>query len=322
MGYPSAVASESRTTVLIAAGANLVIAVAKFVAGALSGSPAILAEGAHSVADTFNQGFLLISLERGKRPPDEEHPFGYGKERFFWAFVASMGILVLGAGFSFLQGIGGLVSEASETSAGYVASYIVLAVAAVAEGSSWLRALRQTRGEAKRRGRGFREHVRESTDPTVKTVLFEDSAALVGVGIALAGIGLSQLTGIEAFDPIASILIGALLTVIAFRLGQNAKDLLLGVAARGEIRERIEDAIREDPRVERVVEILTMVLGPSSLLVAARVALDDDLDGDGAEQAAEEIDARVREAVPSVSHFFLDPTPPSEAEGKGSAPGG
>ena len=307
-------ASESRTTVLVAAGANLTIAVAKFIAGAISGSPVILAEGAHSVADTFNQVVLLVSLSLGKRPPDEHHPFGYGKERFFWAFVASMGILVLGAGFSFLQGIGGLVSGSSETSQGYVASYVVLGVAAVAEGVSWFRALRQTQRAARRTGDELVEHISESTDPTVKTVLFEDSAALIGVAIAFAGIGLAQVTGIEAFDPIASILIGVLLAAIAFRLGQNAKELLLGVAAREEVRESIRSAIEGHPQVDHVVELLTMVLGPSSLLVAARVSLDDATGGDGAEAVAEDIDARVRQAVPSVAQFFLDPTPTSSGE--------
>src|SRR4051794_7216545 len=131
------VASESRRTVIIAAIANLVIALAKFAAGAISGSAAILAEGAHSVADTGNQVFLLVSLRMGERPADEDHPFGYGKERFFWAFMAAMGIFVLGAGFSFLQGISGLISGHQEDTKGFIAAYIVLAISAAAEGTSW-----------------------------------------------------------------------------------------------------------------------------------------------------------------------------------------
>src|SRR3954467_13286311 len=190
-GGPPDMASESRKTVLIAAAANLVIAIAKFVAGAISGSAAILAEGAHSVADTANQLFLLVSLHKGKRPADEEHPFGYGKERFFWAFVAAMGIFILGAGFSFLQGITGLISGGGEEDAtGYIAAYAVLVVAFVAEGISWLRAFRQTKPEAREQDMGVREHVRESKDPTVKTVLLEDSGALVGILLAFLGVGL------------------------------------------------------------------------------------------------------------------------------------
>src|SRR3954467_11416134 len=156
-GGPPDMASESRKTVLIAAAANLVIAIAKFVAGAISGSAAILAEGAHSVADTANQLFLLVSLHKGKRPADEEHPFGYGKERFFWAFMAAMGIFVLGAGFSFLQGISGLISGTKEDTTGYIAEYAVLVISAIAEGTSWIRAYRQTKNEAGEQGMGVRE---------------------------------------------------------------------------------------------------------------------------------------------------------------------
>jgi cation diffusion facilitator family transporter len=307
-------ASESRRTVLVAAGANLVIAVAKFVAGAISGSPAILAEGAHSVADTANQVFLLVSLRMGDRPADEEHPFGYGKERFFWAFVAALGIFVLGAGFSFLQGIGGLISGRQEDAKGFVAAYVVLAISAVAEGTSWFRAYRQTRAQARGQGMGFREFVRESKDPTVKTVLLEDTGALTGIAIAFAGIGLSQLTGIPAFDPIASILIGCLLAYIAFRLGRNTKGLLLGESARPEDREKIRRAIEDHEGVERVLELLTMALGPESLLVAARVDLGTGMTADDVERLADDADRMVREAVPSITYFFLDPTPPHGAD--------
>ncbi|MFL5796917.1 MAG: cation diffusion facilitator family transporter [Actinomycetota bacterium] len=307
-------ASESKKTVLVAAGANLLIALSKFVAGAISGSAAILAEGAHSFADTADQVFLLVSLKMGDRPADEEHPFGYGKERFFWAFIAAMGIFILGAGFSFLQGIAGLIAGGREDSAGYLAAYAVLVVAALAEATSWLRAYRQTRSQAREQGMGFREFVRESKDPTVKTVLLEDSGALAGIAIAFLGVGLSQVTGIHAFDPIASLLIGCLLAYIAFRLGRNTKGLLLGEAARGEDREKIRRAIEDHEGVERVIELLTMALGPESLMVAARVDLGDGMNTDQVEQMADRIDHDVREAVPSVTHFFLDPTPPHGAE--------
>ncbi|HEX9312152.1 MAG TPA: cation diffusion facilitator family transporter [Actinomycetota bacterium] len=307
-------ASESKQTVLVAAGANLLIAVSKFVAGAISGSAAILAEGAHSFADTADQVFLLVSLKMGDRPADEEHPFGYGKERFFWAFIAAMGIFILGAGFSFLQGIGGLIAGGKEDTAGYIAAYAVLVVAALAEGTSWFRAYRQTQSQAREQEMGFREFVRESKDPTVKTVLLEDSGALVGILIAFLGVGLSQVTGIHAFDPIASLLIGCLLAYIAFRLGRNTKGLLLGEAAPEEDREKIRRTIEDHDGVERVIELLTMVLGPESLMVAARVDLGDGMSTDQVEQMADRIDRQVREAVPSVTHFFMDPTPRHGAE--------
>jgi len=307
-------ASESKKTVLVAAGANLLIAVSKFVAGAISGSAAILAEGAHSFADTADQVFLLVSLKMGDRPADEEHPFGYGKERFFWAFIAAMGIFILGAGFSFLQGIGGLIAGGKEDTAGYIAAYAVLVVAALAEGTSWFRAYRQTQSQAREQEMGFREFVRESKDPTVKTVLLEDSGALVGILIAFLGVGLSQVTGIHAFDPIASLLIGCLLAYIAFRLGRNTKGLLLGEAAPEEDREKIRRTIEDHDGVERVIELLTMVLGPESLMVAARVDLGDGMSTDQVEQMADRIDRQVREAVPSVTHFYMDPTPRHGAE--------
>jgi cation diffusion facilitator family transporter len=304
------VASESKKTVLVAAGANLLIALAKFVAGAISGSAAILAEGAHSVADTANQVFLLVSLRMGDRPPDEDHPFGYGKERFFWAFIAAMGIFVLGAGFSFLQGITGLISGHEEDTKGFIAAYAVLAVAAVAEGISWFRAYRQTKADARGQGMGLREFIRESKDPTVKTVLMEDSGALIGIVIAFLGVGLSQVTGVHAFDPIASILIGVLLTWIAIRLGRNTKGLLLGEAARPEDREAIREAIEGHDGVDGVLELLTMVLGPESLLVAARVDLADGITTEDVEHMAEDLDRLVRQTVQAVTFFFLDPTPP------------
>jgi cation diffusion facilitator family transporter len=311
-------ASESRKTVLVAVGANLAIALAKFVAGAVSGSAAILAEGAHSVADTCNEVFLLVSLSMGDRPADEGHPFGYGKERFFWAFVAAIGILVLGAGFSFLQGIEGLLAGTGESSSGYLAAYAVLTVSAVAEGVSWFRAYGQTRSEAREAGMGVREFVHMSTDPTVKTVLLEDSGALVGIAVAFLGVGLSQLTGIHAFDPIASLVIGCLLAFIAIRLGQNTKALLLGVAATQEERERIRGTIEEHPQVDHVTELLTMVIGPEAMLVAARVDLGSGMDADGVERLAEDIDREVRSVEPAVTHFFLDPTPPTAAEREGA----
>jgi cation diffusion facilitator family transporter len=308
------VSSESRKTVLVAAGANLIIALAKFVAGAISGSAAILAEGAHSVADTSNQVFLLVSLRMGERKPDEDHPFGYGKERFFWAFIAAMGIFVLGAGFSFVQGISGLISGGGEDTTGYIAAYAVLIIAAVAEGISWIRAYRQTRDQARGQEMGVLEFIRESKDPTVKTVLFEDTGALIGIALAFLGVGLSQITGIHAFDPIASILIGVLLTYIAIRLGRNTKGLLLGESARPEDRDAIRQAIEGHEGIDKVLELLTMVLGPESLLVAARVDLGDGMTADDIERLADEVDGLVRKTVPSVTFFFMDPTPPRGAD--------
>jgi cation diffusion facilitator family transporter len=313
------VASESKKTVLAALFANLAIAAAKTVAGLLGGSAAMLAEAAHSFADTMNQVFLLVSLSLGDREPDEDHPFGYGKERFFWALLAAVFIFVSGALFSLWQGVHGLlVGETVE--GGYLLTYGVLVFALVAEGSSWWRAAHQVRSEAATAGKPVRVYVRQSNDPTVKTVLFEDSAAVAGVLLALAGVGLHQLTGMAFFDAGASILIGVLLAYIAYRLGRDTKGLLIGEAARPEQREALRRTILAYPEVEAVLELLTMHLGPASLLVAVRLDLRDGLSSQQVEAVSTRIEAELAEVVPEVTQVFLDPTPRELHRQKAEAP--
>jgi cation diffusion facilitator family transporter len=300
-------ASESRKTVIVALGANLGIAIAKGAGGAISGSSAMLAEAAHSVADTTNQVFLLASLSLSEREPDAKHPFGYGKERFFWSFMAAIFIFVSGALFSFYEGIHKILSG-SEEAGGVTIAFVVLAVAFVLEGISFLRALRQTRGEARQARRPLSRHVRVSRDPTTKTVVFEDSAALAGLVLAAAGLALTELTHRPVWDGVASIAIGLVLAGVAFGLGRDTKDLLIGEAALPEERERLEAVLAGHPDVDAVVELLTMAMGPQSLLVAARFDSRPQLDSDGVERLAQELDERLREAVPEVSQVFLDPT--------------
>jgi divalent metal cation (Fe/Co/Zn/Cd) transporter len=188
-GAPGQRAEDTRTrwTVFVALTANVVIAAAKAVGGTLAQSPALLSEAAHSVADTFNEIFLLISLQRGRRQPDEEHPFGYGKERFFWALLAAVGIFVVGGSFSFYQGITALRSASgiSDTLTGYVAGLSVLGVALLAESGSLTRALVQLRGQARREGRPLIRQLRSGGDPALRTVIAEDSTACVGVLLAM-----------------------------------------------------------------------------------------------------------------------------------------
>jgi cation diffusion facilitator family transporter len=301
-------ASESKKTVLAALFANLSIAVAKTVAGLLGGSAAMLAEAAHSIADTMNQVFLLVSLSLGDREPDEDHPFGHGKERFFWALLAAVFIFVSGALFSFWQGIHGLLSG-GEVEGGYLLTYAVLVFALVADGISWWRAVHQLRGEAAAAGQPVAAYVKESSDPTVKTVLFEDSAAVTGVALALVGVGLHQLTGKAFFDAGASILIGVLLAYVAYRLGRDTKGLLIGEAARPEQRQAIRRTIVAHPEVDDVLQLLTMHIGPGSLLVAVRLDLRDGLSSQQVEAVSNRIEAELAEVVPEVSQVFLDPTP-------------
>jgi cation diffusion facilitator family transporter len=299
----------ARRTVIIALGANASIAVAKIVAGVASGSSAMLAEAAHSIADTMNQVFLLFSLALGERPPDAEHPFGHGKERFFWAFLAAVGIFVAGAGFSLYEGLHRIFGPPAEHgSFGIV--YAVLGFSLLADGASLLRAWRQTRREASERRQPYRSYVRASRDPTTKTVLFEDSGAVIGVVLAFAGVAMFQATGNQVYDGLASVSIGVLLAVIAVALGRDTKNLLIGEAATPEERKEITEVIEANRGVDRVLELLTMALSPDRLLVAARVDLADGLSADEIERASSEIDRELRERIPTVWQVFLDATPP------------
>jgi cation diffusion facilitator family transporter len=299
--------SESHKTVLIALAANTGIAVAKLLAGVIGGSTAMLAEGAHSIADTTNQLFLLGSLRFAERKPDEQHPFGYGKERFVWTFMAAIFIFVAGSLFSLYEGITKLLEGGSgDTKFGI--TYVVLVLAFVLEGISLLRALRQTRSDASAVQRPISGYVRVSRDPTTKTVVFEDSAAVTGVIIALIGVGLHQLTGSQVPDAIGAICIGLLLAVVAVGLWRDTRGLLIGEAALPEEREAIVNVLEGHPEVDDVLELMTMAMGPDTLLVAARLDLADGLDSNGVEQLASELDRNIREAVPAAKHVFIDPT--------------
>jgi cation diffusion facilitator family transporter len=307
-GSGAQVGGGTRKTVLIAIASNATIFVAKLAGGAASGSGALLAEAAHSLADTTNQCFLLFSLRLAERDRDETHPFGHGKERFLWAFMAAIFMFIGGAVFAVGYGIKELLGSGEE--GGFAIAWIVLAVSAVAEILSWVRAMRQARAGARDAGLPFIRFMRESRDPTAMAVVFEDSAAVVGLLIAAFGIGMHQLTGQAAWDAGAAIGVGVLLMVTAVALARDIRGLLTGEAARPDERERIERVLREAPEVNEVLELLTMVLAPRALLVAARLDLRDALSSDQIEEAANRIADELREAVPDVRQVFLDPTAP------------
>jgi len=306
---------ESRRTVYVALAANAAIALAKLAGGLIAGSSAMLSEAAHSIADTTNQIFLLVSLTFSKRAPDVEHPFGYGKERFFWSFMAAVTIFVSGAVFSAFQGIERILSTGSEKESFGIA-YAVLGFSLVAEGISLARAVRQTRAEAREQGRPYLEYVRRSRDPTTKTVVFEDSAAVIGVVLALGGVGAAQVTGNPAWDGVASLAIAVLLAGVAVGLGHQTYELLIGQAAEPEERAAIEAVIRRHPGIVEVGDLFTMVLAPDQLLVAAHVDVDDECSGDDVERMTAEIEEELRREVPSVWQVFLDPTPREHTDGR------
>jgi cation diffusion facilitator family transporter len=300
------VATESKKTVLVAVSANAAIAAVKAVAGVLSGSSALLAEAAHSLADTSNQLLLLVSIGLAEREPDEEHPFGYGKERFFWTLLAAVLIFVAGAVFSIGQGVLRLVRGGGKES--FVLAIGTIAFAAVAEGASFARAIRQVRREAREAEVPLLKYVRQSKDPTVKAVLSEDATDLLGLAFAAVGIVLAELTGHEAWDAGAAILVGALLVLVAVQLGRDTKGLLIGEAAPEAERKRLRDAILRHDEVEAVPDLRTMYVGPESLLVAARVDLVDSVPAGRLEELADEIVRDLKHAVPTVDQVFLDPT--------------
>jgi cation diffusion facilitator family transporter len=292
--------------VLIAVTANAVVMVTKLAGGLLSGSSAMLAEAGHSLADTTNQIFLLVSIELGSREPTPEQPFGYGRMRFLWTFMAAIATFLAGAVFAIGYGVYELFH--GEKSTGYLIAYATLAIAFAAEGMSWARANRQTRHEAAEANLSLLSYVRETRDPNVKMVLFEDTAALAGLTIALCGLLADQITGATVFDPAASIAVGLLLIAVASWMAHDTSELLIGAAARPAEREVLERTLEECPEIDQVVELLTMVLGPNSLLVAARVDFADGLEDEQLERASEDIDRRMREVVPDVTEVFLDAT--------------
>src|SRR6185437_15082854 len=289
----------------IAGVANIVVGLAKLAAGIISGSSAMLAEAAHSAADTLNQVFLLTSLRQAERPADDDHQFGHGQERYFWSLLAAFGIFIAGAGFSVFEGLLSLTQNHSESP---LAAYVTLAVAFVAEGISFVRAFWQVRREAHGQREKTLRHVESSPDITVKVNLFEDSAAVVGLILAALGVGLDQLTGSHVWDGVASIAIGVLLVVVAVKLGMDSRELLIGRAADPEVQKLIREEIESRPGVDELLELRTMHMGPDNIIVAARVALHDDLGADQAEDLADEIDRVLSEKLPMQPNVFIDPT--------------
>jgi cation diffusion facilitator family transporter len=285
--------------VLVALAANLVIAVAKAVGGFVAGSPALLSEAAHSVADSTNEVFLLAALRRSRRPADSRHPFGYGKERFFWSLLAAVGIFVMGGCFSFFQGVEALSRGAAESYDGYVAGLVVLGVALVSEGASLMRALHQMRTQG---------GASTARDPALRTVVAEDGTAVLGVTLAITGMALHMSTGQVVWEAAASFAIGALLVYVAYRLGCEARDQLIGRAADPELSHRIRALLAAQPEIDSVESLLTMQLGLDSTLVAARVDLTPGLDSEDVELVAERIKRSVSHTVPEAEQIFLDVT--------------
>ena len=296
--------------------ANGLIAILKLVAALITGSSGMMAEALHSVADTTNQVFLLLGLRFYKRPASEKHPFGYGKERFFWSFIAAIFIFGVGATYAIYEGIEKLAHPHAPTK--LVWAYVVLAISFVLEGGSIALAIYQEVKEAHHEGLSFAEYLRESKDPTAKTVLFEDSAALIGIVIAATGLVLTdyQVGGAAGayWDGVASIIIGLVLAVVAFVLARTSRGLLLGEAANPKVVTAIKQAIESHPNVENVVELLTMHLAPKKILINAHVKLRPELVTDDIVNSIQEIEERIKGAEPKVEMIFLEAARDDQAD--------
>ncbi|MCG5212525.1 cation diffusion facilitator family transporter [Streptosporangium sp. KLBMP 9127] len=298
---------ESLGTVIVAGAVNLAIALAKLVAGLVSGSAAMLSEAAHSAADTVTEILLLVAVRHGERPADPAHPFGYGKAGFFWALMAAGATLAGGAGFSITHGVH-TISHGEDLS-DFTVAYVVLAVSFVLEAISFARAVRQTGGEARRWKVSRTRYVSRTSDTALKAVVLEDAAALTGLVIAALGLAGSQLTGDSLWDGVASVLIGLLLLGVAASLIRANTSLLIGRSAPESMRAAIRAELLAQSEIEDVVELLTMMIGPGQVLVAAKVDFDDEASGAGLEAAADRVHRRLTERFPGIRQVFLDPTP-------------
>jgi cation diffusion facilitator family transporter len=296
--------------------ANGLITVFKGIGFAVTGSASMGAEALHSLADTTNQVFLLLGLRFYKRPATEKHPFGYGMERFFRSFIAAIFIFGVGSTYAIYEGIEKLRHHEQPQNLKW--AYIILGVSFVLEAASIGLAIWQEVTEAHHEGMTFMEYLRESKDPTVKTVLFEDSAALLGIVIAATGIYLTEHHagpgGGAYWDGLASITIGVVLAIVAFVLARMSRGLLLGEAATPRTVERIRQAILEHPHVVQVVELLTMHLAPKQILINAHINLRDDLATDDIEQTITEIEELIKRAEPKVHMVFLETARESQSE--------
>jgi cation diffusion facilitator family transporter len=282
----------------------------------------MMAESLHSLADTTNQVFLLLGLRFYKRPASKKHPFGYGKERFFWSFIAAIFIFGVGATYALHEGYTKLRHPHAPEHLAW--AYWVLGISFLLETASIVIAIRQEVQEAHHEGLTFREYLRESKDPTAKTVIFEDSAALIGIVVAAVGIYLTDhqvWPGSGAYwDGLASMVIGGVLAVVAFVLARTSRGLLLGEAATPKSVAAIRKAIKNHPNVCEVVELLTMHLAPKQILVNAHVNLRDELTTDEIEQTIGEIEASIKSVEPKVYNIFLEAARESATEEREAIP--
>jgi cation diffusion facilitator family transporter len=283
--------------------ANLGIGVAKFVAAGITGSSSMLTEGVHSVVDSGNQVLLLYGQKRAARPADAKHPFGYGRELYFWAFVVALLIFAVGAGVSIYEGYLHILEP--EPLSDPMINYIVLGIAVALEGSSWTIAVREF--NAKRQGTAWWKAIHESKDPAGFIVLFEDSAALIGLAVAGVGVWASHFLADPRIDGVASILIGLILAAVSVLLAREAKGLLIGERADPDLIERVRSVVAAKPGIVSVNHVRTIHTAPDSVFVAISADFDDALTMGAGETLIEDIEAALKAEHPTLSSIYIRP---------------
>lgn len=297
---------ESVRTIVIALLANLIIAGAKLFAGLASHSTGMLAEAAHSAADTVNEIFLAIGLRREKDPPDDKHPLGHGSERFLWAFMAAIASFLVGGCVSIALAIGEFKTRHPLT--GTLAAWIVLAISFVADGVSWLQSVRQAKRQAREYGLSVWRYLIRASDPVVRAIVVEDSAALIGLVIAAGGLVLSQITGSNQPDAIASLLIGILLAVTAFGVARPLADFLIGRSLPREQVGELHALISDDPAIKEVLTLRAVYTGPEEVMIFAKVHPSPDLNIGALSRAMDDLDQQIRAEFPLVADVYIDVT--------------
>jgi cation diffusion facilitator family transporter len=293
----------SKKAVYAALAGNLSVAVTKFVAAAVTGSASMLSEGVHSLVDSGNQGLLLYGYRRANREPDPSHPLGYGRELYFWSFIVALLLFVVGAGAAVYEGVAHI--REPQVIAHPVVNYVVLALSAAFEGTSWLVAFRNFRAHKGRRS--YWRAVRESKDPPALMVLFEDTAALLGIAVAGAGIFAADHLGLPSLDGVASILIGGILAVAGFIVARESKDLLIGERASEKIDNSITSLARNEPGVDGASGAFTVHLAPDQIVAALNLEFADELSTPEIERSVVSLEKKVRDKHPEVVALFVKP---------------
>ncbi len=295
-------ASGSKKVIFAALAGNSLIAITKFLAAFFTGSSAMLSEAIHSLVDTGNQGLLLYGIARSKRPPDAAFPFGHGKEIYFWSFIVAILIFALGGGVSIYEGIKHLGHP--EPIENPLVNYLVLGLAMLFEGAAWLFAFREfTRAKGKW---GYVEAIQRAKDPSIFVVLFEDTAAILGLMVAFVGVAMAQLTGQLWFDGVASVIIGLILVGTAIWLAYETKGLLIGESANRTVVEGIRSLVGAQVLVEHVNEVLTMHMGPDFILANLSVDFADRASAEQIESAISEMDKSIKQQFPQVKRIFIE----------------